>query len=327
MPPRVSVLMAVHNGWPYLGHAVQGMLDQTFRDFEFVIVDDGSTDETASFIGSINDQRVRVIRTERMGLTRALNVGLAACQGEFVARQDADDVSLPERLERQVRYLEHHADVGLVGTGVDLIDEAGHPMWKRLFPASDDELRERLYAFDNPFCHTTIVVRRKSLESVGRYREWFRRSQDYDLYLRLIEEYRIATIPEVLCLLRYRLSSASLEDGELGQLKFALMAYLLADVRRHCGIDLMTHPRWFQVAEEYEGWFATTRLRRQLISMGLRRRARIEFVGHKSAKALRAVVRATLYDPWWPLVWIGVVTQGRRLGAARRWMRETALRG
>src|SRR5688572_25577736 len=124
--PPVTVLMSVHNGMPFLKEAVESILHQTFGGFEFVIVDDASTDETPEYLKSIADRRVRVLTLpENIGLTAALNHGLREARGEFIARQDADDTSDPRRLEKQVAYLRANSTYAVVGSQARLVDDRG----------------------------------------------------------------------------------------------------------------------------------------------------------------------------------------------------------
>ena len=123
--PKVSVVMSVYNGERYLSEAIESILQQTFTDFEFIIVDDGSTDGTGSILGNCTDSSIVHLRNrENIGLTRALNRGLEVASGEFVARQDVDDVSFPSRLARQVSYLEKNPSVGVLGTQMEMVDES-----------------------------------------------------------------------------------------------------------------------------------------------------------------------------------------------------------
>lgn len=317
---RVSVLMPVHNGLPHVRAALGSILCQTLHDLECVVVDDGSTDGTPEYLQSVRDERLRVIATAHRGMTAALNVGLAACTGDLVARQDADDVSHAGRLKKQAGFLEGNPDVALLGGGVRLIDESGRALGERRFPTSHDALVRRLHAFENPFPHTTVMFRRAALEVVGGYREWFSRAQDYDLSLRLVERYHVANLDDVLCDLRYRRGSSSLEDGGAEQAKFGMMAYLLADVRRRRSIDLMLDPRWPALSARYEAWFARSSPRRILSSGWLRRRARMEFGEGRWGAALRTVAVATVRDPLWPLMKAGVLSPGARLGRSGRWL-------
>lgn len=213
--PRISVVMAVHNGARYLRESVESVLAQTWRDFEFIIVDDGSTDATPAILNEYEerDGRVRVIHNpENIGQTRSLNRGLAVARGEFVARQDADDLSLPERLARQVAFLDApgHGDVAVLGTVWELIDADGAPISTSRSPLSDTAIRWHSL-FNNPFCHTSAMFRRSLLETSGErgYDEGLRYCQDYDLWARLLRHGRGANLPDALVRFRYHAASIS----------------------------------------------------------------------------------------------------------------------
>ncbi len=131
--PKVSVIMSVYNGDKYLREAIESILNQTFTDFEFIIVNDGSTDNSLEIIESYDDERIKTINNKKnIGLTKSLNKALKFAKGKYIARQDADDVSLPNRFEKQVEYLDSHPEVALVGTSVYLIDENGKIIGKRI---------------------------------------------------------------------------------------------------------------------------------------------------------------------------------------------------
>ena len=200
-PPRVTVLMAVYNGMTYLRQAVESILTQTFRDFEFLVINDGSTDDSRAIIASYDDSRIRILdNPENIGLTRSLNRGLAAARGELIARQDADDVSHPCRLEKQVLFLDSRPSVVLVGSQARFINEWGQPSisrlwWKANTPAG---IRFQLL-FDSPFFHTSTIFRRKVIWGVLRgYDETFKTSQDFELWSRVLKIYEAANLSEIL---------------------------------------------------------------------------------------------------------------------------------
>ena len=209
--PRVSVLMPVYNGARYLREAVDSILHQTYSDFEFIIVDDGSTDETAAILDSYDDQRiVRVRNEENIGLTKSLNKGLALAQGEYVARMDADDVSLPERLERQVALLSR-GDCKVCFTRAHLRDlrtesisawtEYPWPLvvWRSLF--------EDAYGL-----HPSAMFDKARVLRAGGYSESFPKAQDYDLFDRLCAAGDVfGYVPEPLLVLRRHAEQISLK--------------------------------------------------------------------------------------------------------------------
>jgi glycosyltransferase involved in cell wall biosynthesis len=199
--PAVSVLMSVHNGAPWVREAVESVLAQTLHDLELIVIDDGSTDGTPDVLASIRDPRLRVERRMRQGLTLALNRALELARSPLLARLDADDVALPERLARQIEFLEAHPDVGLLGTGAREIDPSGREVTVVRPPADDDAIRRALIRA-NPFVHSSVIVRRSALDKAGRYDPRFPVAQDYDLWMRLARVTRLANLPEPLVVRR-----------------------------------------------------------------------------------------------------------------------------
>lgn len=224
--------MPVYNAGRYLRPAVQSILAQTFRDFELIAVDDGSRDESPAILReyAAKDPRVRVISRPNTGIVGALNDGLAAAKGEFVARMDSDDISMPQRFERQVAFLREHPDHVLVGSQVMLIDPSG----ATLCPKQDTEYTHEaidaaLLAGCWPLVHPTIMVRGEVMTRIGGYRAKYQWLEDLDLFLRLAEVGRIASLKDVL--LQYRLHTASVcatRDKDQDQIRPALEAEVYA---------------------------------------------------------------------------------------------------
>ncbi len=196
--PKVSVLMAVRNGERFVREAIASLYGQTYQDFELIVVDDGSTDGTPEILQQVKDSRTFIYRNaENLGLTKSLNKGLSLCRGDYVARMDADDVSAPERLAKQVAFLEGHPDIALVGTPYYHIDAQGMVAAQIDVPTGDDQIREALKE-KNCFGHGTIMARRSALVACGGYDERFVWAQDYDLWLRMAEQHRLANLDEPL---------------------------------------------------------------------------------------------------------------------------------
>ena len=195
--PFVSVLMSAYNEEDWVGKSIDSVLEQTYDHFEFVIVDDGSTDSTPKILDSYaqRDKRIKVIHQENTGLTRALNIGLDKCQGEFIARMDANDICLPERFQRQVAFLQSHPDHAAVGTWREEFWPSGKTKVQKL-PASHEEIADVMVRYC-PLGHSTSMIRGDILRDF-RYNEEFVTSQDYELWARLIEKFKLANIPEVL---------------------------------------------------------------------------------------------------------------------------------
>ncbi len=200
--------MAVHNGERHLAEAIDGILSQTFDDFEFLVVDDGSTDATAAILRSYDDRRIRLLVNERnIGLNRSLNRGLREACGELVARQDADDISEPERLERQVAFLDREPTYALVGAAYRKIDASGSILGDRSLPTEAQELRWHLL-FYCPFIHPAALFRRRAAERAGLYDPTLEYAGEFDLFARLALRAGVANLPEPL--VRYRVSEGSM---------------------------------------------------------------------------------------------------------------------
>lgn len=238
--PVISVLMSVHNGEKYLRPAMTSLLQQTFADFELIVVDDGSQDGSPAILQEFaaQDSRVVVVSHENQGLTRSLNVGCQRARGEFIARMDADDVALPRRFEKQVQFLREHPEVVAVGSEVLLMDEQGWLIGPRHQPPGHAEIEARLLAGDGgAMTHPAVLVRATALRQVGGYQEKFVTGQDLDLFLRLGEVGRLANLPEVL--LHWRQHRQSVNATRWNNWAEAKrMALTDAAVRRRLQIDV-----------------------------------------------------------------------------------------
>lgn len=205
--PLVSVLMPVYNGGPYLAEAIQCILHQTFADFELIIINDGSTDDSEAVIRSFHDPRIRYISQQNQGLAATLNNGLAVARGKWIARQDQDDVSLPERFAKQLAFLEAHPEVGLLGTCATVTDAQGKAIGALDHPTTDGPLRFALL-FDSPFVHASVMAARSLFEKVGGYDTDPLVFEDYDMWSRMMRHTQGANLPERL--VRYREVSTSI---------------------------------------------------------------------------------------------------------------------
>lgn len=203
--PKVTVLMSVYNGEKYLREAIDSILSQTFTDFEFLIVDDGSTDSSAEIIASYKDKRIRLsANPNNMGIIFSLNKGLDLAKGEYIARMDADDISLPTRLEKQVTFMELHPKVGVCGSWTMLFSGPGKLQRLVLrFPTTSEEIKSSLL-FENVIQHPTVLMRRSILQKHHlHYPVKYPHVEDYALWLNLANVTDLAIIGEVL--LHYRL--------------------------------------------------------------------------------------------------------------------------
>lgn len=213
--PKVTVLMPVYNGEKYLGGAIESILDQTFSDFEFLIIDDGSTDNSLKIIKSFEDERIRTVRNNKnLKLAKTLNKGIHLAKGEYIIRMDCDDISLPERLSRQVSFMEENPEVGASGSWVELIGDNAGKIWD-FVPGNPDILR-CLLLFSNYIFHPTVIIRKKLLKKYDLYYdETFSTSQDYDLWCRISQHSNISNLEEVLLYYREhpdKISQISIKD-------------------------------------------------------------------------------------------------------------------
>jgi len=207
MIPRVSVVMCVYNSEKYVEEAIESILDQTFRDFELIIVDDGSLDSAPRLLTGYEarDPRVFVHRfASNQGLSSALNFGIHQARGKYIARMDADDVSLPARLEEQVGFMDAHSEIGVCSTGAQLIGERQDKKWQSL--TSHDAIHARML-FVNAIAHPTVMLRASTLqEHALEYDPNVRYAQDYELWSRAITKTHFANLPQIL--LKHRVHQA-----------------------------------------------------------------------------------------------------------------------
>jgi glycosyltransferase involved in cell wall biosynthesis len=212
--PRVSVLTALYNDERFVAAAIESVLGQTFSDFELVIVNDASTDRSRAIAASYPDPRIRLIDNDRnLGLTRSLNRGLSLVRGEYVARLDADDVSLPERLAKQVAWLDAHPEVAALGVQAVPVDVRGRrirrvPLWNAHWrrPAGGRWM-DWYRIFDTPFVHSGVMFRRALVEELGGYDERHPLEQDAELWMRLGRRGQLANLDEALVAFRFHRSS------------------------------------------------------------------------------------------------------------------------
>lgn len=237
--PKVTVLMSVYNGEKYLNEAIDSILGQTFKDFEFLIINDGSTDKAGEILESYNDPRIKIINNDKnIGLTKSLNKGLRLARGEYIARQDADDISMPERLEKEVEFLESHHNYAVVGTFAKIINENSKILYFLERPVEDLKIRER-FKKDNCIIHGSSMIRRACLLDMGFYNELMIRSQDYELWLRLSKKYCLANIPKYLYM--WRKHDENIEVKYIGEQKiFVILAMIKHDV-----LNVRQATRWF----------------------------------------------------------------------------------
>jgi glycosyltransferase involved in cell wall biosynthesis len=202
-PPRVTLLMTMFNAGAYLRPAIESLLAQSFSDFELIIVDDSSADGSVTVVEGVADPRIRLVRNaNNRGQTACLNQGLAMARGEFVARQDADDLSHPDRLKIQTQFLDDHPEIALLGANAVQIDASGAPLGRTDLPRETSAIRWA-NLFDNSLLHSAVIFRTRVIrEQFGGYDESFRCSQDYALWSLVARRHAVVNLSTPLISLR-----------------------------------------------------------------------------------------------------------------------------
>ncbi len=208
----VSVILPVYNGEMYLSQAVASILKQSFRELELIVINDGSTDATCEILATIDDPRLRVLEQSNQGLVAALNRGIAAARGTFLARMDHDDISLPQRLELQIEWLNTHPEHAAVGCQFAQMDESGRVLNRSVpLPLDHQGVLRRIATGQLGVLHPTMLLRLSSLREIGGYDARVRHSEDVDLVYRLATRYRLANIDRVAYL--YRITRKAVSTG------------------------------------------------------------------------------------------------------------------
>ena len=225
---KVSVIMSVYNGERHVRKAINSILEQTFRDFEFIIINDASAHTTSEILNKYanKDKRIKIITNQKnLGLTKSLNRGIKIAEGKYIARMDADDIAAPNRLRKQVDFMERNLEVGLVSSFAQFIDDNDNYLNQINKPKK--EINKKELFFHSRIAHSSLMIRKSILDKVGDYDEKFLYSQDCDLAFRIIKFAKIAAIPEILLLWRNQKSSISTKR-KWSQIKFEMLAYIKA---------------------------------------------------------------------------------------------------
>ena len=246
--------MAMYNGEPYLRAAISSVLSQDYEDFELIVVDDGSSDDSAAIVHAVGDPRIVYHRNARnLGQTPSLNVGLRMARGDYIARIDTDDEYLPGKLGMQLAFLDANPDVAVCGTWAEIIDEHGSRTGTFRGPTSDRDVRFRL-VWTSPVCHVSVLMRRDIVLAAGGYNEAYRYAADYKLWSTLVSRgHRIVSIPREL--MRYRIFANSFSGASvLGDAGWESARIIAANAREFCNlqvpdddaraIHLRAHPQW-----------------------------------------------------------------------------------
>lgn len=185
--PAISIVMSVYNGEPFLSEAIESMLNQSFSDFEFIIINDGSTDESGETLKKYaqKDPRIILIQQSNHGLIFSLNKGITKAKAPLIARMDADDIALPERLQMQKSFMDQNPQIHALGGSIIMIDGSGKSLGKVTYPRHGPKLDEYIYNRGSPLAHPSVLMRRDTILILGGYRQAYKHAEDYDLWLRL----------------------------------------------------------------------------------------------------------------------------------------------
>jgi glycosyltransferase involved in cell wall biosynthesis len=282
--------MAVYNGDRFVRDALESILWQTYTNFEFIIINDGSTDNSGKILEEYAaiDSRIRLVSRENRGLTVSLNEGITMARGEFLARMDADDISLPQRFDQEIAHLRAHPELVLVGSRVLLIDPDGLPIREACDERTHEEIDQAHLNRRWPVVHPVVMMRTEAVRQVGGYRDRYNTLEDLDLFLRLAEVGKLANLPQVL--LKYRQHFGSVTHSkEQQQMRIRQSIYDEAYARRGLPTPEKTPAKQHQPRRKFEqhSYWAWSALKAGNI--------------HTARKHALVTVRQA---PWWPHSWL-----------------------
>lgn len=314
--------MGVRDAAAVLPRALRSLAAQTCEDWECVVVDDGSEDASAEIAAS--HPKVRVLTQRASGLAEALRLGCLEARGSLIARLDADDEALPDRLARQVAAFDADPALVALGCGVELRTESGVSMGRRSYPSAHDAIVDEMGALLTPIPHSTLMARANVIAAVGGYRPQFRKAQDYDLLLRLAGAGRLSNLNDSLVILTVSAESmtASPEGGE--QLEFGAMALACSEIRREFGVDPLDGREHERFRDDFKSWYAESRLPGVFRSRLDRRNMRIALTEKHPSRAASALVKALRNDPFCLLP--GSAGDRRAADSVREWAADWARR-
>lgn len=264
--PTISVIMPAYNVEKYIGKAIESILQQTFEDFEFIIIDDASTDKTHDIICTYHDKRIILIRNQmNLGVASCINKGLSIANSEFVARMDSDDISKPDRFKKQIDFMYANSKLGISGSHMEIIDDKGNLMKEHHKKIGDDAIKINLFFGHTSLAHPSIIIRKKILDKYHlRYDTAFRYAEDYDLYCRCSYFMALDNYPESL--VQYRIHSDSVSqkypseqiiDAQTAlylHLRRLRLPFSLEDFKRHTQFAFSDESKINSSIQEISNW-------------------------------------------------------------------------
>ena len=238
--------MSVFNNEKYLNESIESIVNQSYKNFEFIIIDDASFDKSAEILKDwLNkDYRIKVVTNkENIGLTKSLNKAIKIAQGEYIARQDGDDISLPQRFEKQIEFLEKHPEIKILGTFGYIIDKQGNILGKEILSTSFKKIKRNLIK-RNSLMHNSVIIKKEIIDKVGGYDEKFKTSQDYELWFRILRIAKGDNLPLFLVKKRYHPDMISIKkdkDQLINTIIIQKQAIKRGDYPKICYIYLFKH--------------------------------------------------------------------------------------
>lgn len=246
LAPQISVLLPVYNGGPYLKEAIRSILNQTFKNFEFIIINDGSTDNSKMIMEAYaaTDKRIRIFNQKNQGLVATLNRGLKLAKYNLIARMDADDIAVPTRLEKQVSFMQKNPNIVVLGSWMKLINHNGVKLRTISYPTTAENLKDRLLQ-ECLMAHPSVCMRKDIILELGGYRQLYKHAEDYDLWLRVFERDNdsIENLKDILLLYRQHDAKISLKYQDQQQLASitARLAYKFRKENNYDPTDNLNH--------------------------------------------------------------------------------------
>ncbi|MBM3250937.1 MAG: glycosyltransferase family 2 protein [Candidatus Nealsonbacteria bacterium] len=293
--PLVSIVMSVYNGERFLKESIDSLLNQTYKNIEIILVNDGSTDRTREIASSFQDERIVFIdRNHNLGLTKSLNEGLQYVHGDYIARLDVGDVALPTRIKEQVNFLEGHPEIGIIGSGIELFYN-NQTLKKYIYAPNHKTIKKQLLRFVNPLPHSTLMIRAEIIKKLNGYCEAFLRSQDYDLLLRGLNVTKLASLPKVL--VRWRFDPLSLSYGSSQQLKYGIAALVRAHHYLRGHRDIAEKETWPHILEDVETFIQKYRLDKKISTGKYRLLFQFSLFEHRWRDSLGNAIKLIIYNP------------------------------
>ena len=231
----VSIIMPIHNSEQHIEEALKSILNQTYKDFEFIIVNDGSKDKSVDIIKKFNDKRIKIINLKHVGISKALNYAIEHARGEFIFRMDSDDISENNRIEIQLQFMLENPSIDLCGSFMKIIDQNGNKISDKFLPITNSEIFKSI-EYNSNIMHPTFCFRKKSFDIIGGYRDEFIYAQDYDFLLRGVSNgFKYYNIPKIL--LKYRLPNRIKYVKYFNQIRFSRFARTLYFQRKNYKIE------------------------------------------------------------------------------------------